>query len=94
MGYKSPKNTAKTSKQKADHKAAVKAMLTGEVFGATNVGQLEAKKDTSPYAFIEWQNVLNLGDRRGEDRKTWRVVQPGIYAHHLFVAELGGDFLT
>jgi hypothetical protein len=73
-------------------KAQIKAMLTGEVFGAKNVQELAGKKDTSPYAFVEWENVLNLSDRVG-DRSTWRVVQPGIYAHHLFVAELGGDFM-
>jgi hypothetical protein len=91
----SPPATGKTDFNKfgRDNKAKLKAMLTGEVAGAKTVQDLAAKKDTSPYAFLEWENVLNISDRSSTDRRKWRVIQPAIYAHHLFVSELGGDFL-
>jgi hypothetical protein len=76
-----------------DKKAQIKAMRTGEGTKAKTVQDFASKKDTSPYAFLEWENVLNIGDRSSTDRRKWRVIPPGIYSHHLFVAELGGDFM-
>ena len=71
------------------NKTALAALREGE--GAyTNVGQESRVKDTSAYAFVEWNNLLNLNDEN-QPRTSWRSVLPGIYSHHLFVAEIAAD---
>jgi hypothetical protein len=71
------------------HKAALEALRTGEGQVA-NVGQLSRLVDNSPYAFVEWHNLLNINDEHAQ-RSEWRSVPPGIYSHHLFVAEVAGE---
>jgi hypothetical protein len=74
------------------HARALTALRAGER-GAPNVGALAGSENTSPYAFVEWHDLLNLRDPSAP-RTGWRSVSPGIYSHHLFVAEVGGDFLN
>jgi hypothetical protein len=69
--------------------AALAALRTGEGQVA-NVGQLSRLVNSSPYAFVEWNNLLNINDERAP-RSQWRSVSPGIYSHHLFVAEVAGE---
>ncbi len=58
--------------------------------GAAHVSGLERFADTSPYAFVEVNNLLNVNDPN-LPRTQWRVVSPGIYSHHLFVAEMAHE---
>ena len=75
------------------HAAALKALLVGER-AVNNVGALAGSETTSPYAFVEWNDLLNLSGRdHNLSRNTWRSVSPGIYSHHLFVSELAGEFV-
>ncbi|MGE5829931.1 MAG: hypothetical protein ACM30G_16445, partial [Micromonosporaceae bacterium] len=71
------------------NRAALAALRTGER-GVANVGQLAGSEDTSPYAFVEWHNLLNINDET-VPRDQWRSVPAGIYSHHLFVAEIAED---
>ena len=71
------------------HRAALAALRTGER-RVDNVGQLAGSENTSPYAFVEWHNLLNLNDE-SLPRDQWRSVSAGIYSHHLFVAEIADD---
>lgn len=71
------------------HRAALAALRTGER-GVANVGQLAGSENTSPYAFVEWHNLLNINDE-SLPRDQWRSVSAGIYSHHLFVAEIADD---
>jgi hypothetical protein len=71
------------------NKTALAALREGE--GSYNdVGQESGVKDTSAYAFVEWNNLLNINDE-SQPRSSWRSVRPGIYSHHLFVAEIAAD---
>jgi hypothetical protein len=71
------------------HSAPLTALRIGER-SVANVGQLAGDKDTSPYAFVEWHNLLNINDE-SLPRDRWRSVSAGIYSHHLFVAEIADD---
>ncbi|MDT5012493.1 MAG: hypothetical protein QOH57_4110 [Mycobacterium sp.] len=71
------------------NKAALAALREGEG-GYDNVQQEAGLINTSAYAFVEWNNLLNLNDE-DQPRTTWRSVAPGIYSHHLFVAEIAAD---
>ncbi|MQA86284.1 MAG: hypothetical protein GEV03_17030 [Streptosporangiales bacterium] len=71
------------------HRAALRDLRGGER-GVANVGQLASLMDSSPYAFVEWHNLLNINDE-SLPRSQWRSVSAGIYSHHLFVAEVGDD---
>jgi hypothetical protein len=72
--------------------AALRALRAGER-GAPNVGALAGSEETSAYAFVEWNDLLNLRNPN-DPRSTWRSVSPGIYSHHLFVAEVAGETFT
>ena len=74
------------------HRAALRDLRSGER-GVANVGQLADEMNSSPYAFVEWNNLLNINDER-LPRDEWRSVSPGIYSHHLFVAEVGEDLFA
>jgi hypothetical protein len=69
--------------------AALRDMRRGEM-GAAHVSDLASLVDTSPYAFVEWNNLLNINDP-SLPRTAWRSVSPGIYSHHLFVAEIAAE---
>lgn len=71
------------------HRAALAALRADER-GVPNVGALAGSEETSAYAFVEWNDLLNLRDSTAP-RDTWRSVSPGIYSHHLFVSEIGGE---
>jgi hypothetical protein len=71
------------------HAPALRALRRGERHVA-NVGQLAGNENTSAYAFVEWNDLLNLRDPAAP-RNQWRSVTPGIYSHHLFVAEVADD---
>lgn len=73
------------------HTAALAALRAGER-AVPNVGALAGTETTAPYAFVEWNDLLNLRDPSAA-RNTWRSVSPGIYSHHLFVAELAQEFM-
>ena len=73
----------------AANKTALANLRTGEQT-VNNVGALAGTETTSPYAFVEWHDLLNLRDS-SQGRETWRSVTPGIYSHHLFVGEIAGD---
>lgn len=73
----------------ASHRAALSAMLAGEG-KVSNFLSLRPRVETSPFAFVEWHNLLNLNDPRA-DRRTWQSREPFVYAHHLFVAEIAED---
>ncbi|MFE7746604.1 hypothetical protein [Nocardia sp. NPDC057455] len=74
------------------HTAALRALRRGERT-VSNIGALAGSETTSAYAFIEWNDLLNLR-LPNEPRSTWRSVTPGIYSHHLFVAEVAGETLA
>jgi hypothetical protein len=69
--------------------AALRALRAGER-SPRNVGELAGLEETSAYAFVEWNDLLNLRDH-AKPRRQWRSVSPGIYSHHLFVSEVAGD---
>ena len=69
--------------------AALRALRSGER-GVAHVSDLEPFADTSPYAFVEVNNLLNINDP-GAPRTQWRTVSAGIYSHHLFVAEVAHE---
>ena len=71
------------------HAAALLALRDGEG-GYAHVSDEASLINTSAYAFVEWNNLLNLNDE-GLPRTAWRSVAPGIYSHHLFVAEIAAD---
>lgn len=73
----------------AANKAALEALRAGEK-EVPNVGALSGRETSSPYAFVEWHDLLNLRDST-QPRDTWRSVTPGIYSHHLFVGEIAAD---
>ena len=73
------------------HTPALAALRAGER-AVPNVGALAGSETTSAYAFVEWNDLLNLRDP-STPRNTWRSVSPGIYSHHLFVAELAQEFI-
>ena len=58
--------------------------------GVANVAALERFADTSPYAFVEVNNLLNVNNPN-LPRTQWRSVSAGIYSHHLFVAEMAHE---
>ncbi|GIG20943.1 hypothetical protein Cch01nite_16670 [Cellulomonas chitinilytica] len=74
------------------HAAQLAALRVGER-RVPDVGALAGSETTSPYAFVEWNDLLNLRDATAA-RSTWRSVSPGIYSHHLFVAEMAGEVMT
>ncbi|MEA3077550.1 MAG: hypothetical protein QOF60_2458 [Actinomycetota bacterium] len=74
------------------NRAALRGLLVGER-SVNNVGQLSSARDTSPYAFVEWNNLLNINDPNAP-RDQWRSVSAGIYSHHLFVAEVADDLFA
>ncbi|HEV2780935.1 MAG TPA: hypothetical protein VGX25_16245 [Actinophytocola sp.] len=74
------------------HAAALRALRTGER-RVSDVGALAGSEERSAYAFIEWNDLLNLRNPN-DPRSTWRSVSPGIYSHHLFVAEVAGETLA
>ncbi|GLZ81952.1 hypothetical protein Afil01_67590 [Actinorhabdospora filicis] len=45
---------------------------------------------TSPFAFLEWNNLQNVNPP-GTPRSTWRPVEPFTYAHQSFVPEIAED---
>jgi len=69
--------------------AALTNMRDGEATVA-NPGQLAGSATTSPYAFIEFNNLMNFNDPN-QPRSSWISFPPGIYSHHLFVAEIAWE---
>jgi hypothetical protein len=74
------------------HRVALRDLRSGER-GVTDVGQLASLMESSPYAFVEWHNLLNINDE-SLPRNQWRSVSAGIYSHHLFVAEVADDLFS
>jgi Domain of unknown function (DUF4157) len=70
--------------------AAALRNLRRDERGAGHVSDLVRFAGTSPYAFVEVNNLLNINDP-GAPLTQWRVVSPGIYSHHLFVAEMAHE---
>jgi len=73
--------------------AAVLLALRAGERRVRKVGALAGLEEVSAYAFVEWNDLLNLRNPL-TPRSTWRSVSPGIYSHHLFVSEVGGEVLT
>lgn len=71
------------------NRAALAALRVGER-RVPNVGALAGSEETSAYAFVEWNDLLNLRDP-ADQRTNWQSVSPGIYSHHVFLAEVAGE---
>lgn len=68
--------------------AALRDLRSDERVG--NIATYGARADTSPYAFIEFNNVMAFNDP-SIPKSRWTAFVPGIYSHHLFVAEIAHE---
>lgn len=78
------------------NRAALIAMRDGEPTPAANIlsaAQYTARASTSPYAFIEENNIMAF-NTPGTPRSGWSHFSPQIYSHHLFVAEIGQEMFS
>jgi len=64
-------------------------MRKGEMFTG-RVQDTEPFANTSPYCFIEFNNLMNFNGA-SQPRSKWTAITAGIYSHHLFVAEIAHE---
>lgn len=73
--------------------AALTAMRDGEPPSPTSLlppRVVTARATTSPYAFIEENNIMSFNNP-ARPRAQWDRFSPQIYSHHLFVAEIAHE---
>ena len=58
--------------------------------GVLSASQLSARASTSPYAFVEENNVMGFNSPT-TPRAKWLHFSPQIHSHHLFVAEIASE---
>ncbi len=76
--------------------AALRALRDGEPPDPTSLlttAQYAARAATSPYAFIEQNNVLGFNPA-GTPAAALSHFNPQIYSHHLFVAEIAHELFA